>query len=127
MMASNRGLQLLDKLAGEGRTAFTTAEVRDDLGLSPQATSNRLGRLAEAGLVDRVAGGRYALRPIGTLGTAAVWDDLGSAVAAAFAGTPPRIGFLTAIARNRVLVRPVRAIQVASAYRPRLKTLSGRP
>jgi predicted transcriptional regulator of viral defense system len=127
MMASNRGLLLLDKLAGEGRTAFTAAEVRADLGLSPQATSNLLGRLAEAGLVDRVAGGRYALRPIGALGTSAVWDDLGSAVAAAFAGHPHRIGFLTALDDHGLLVRPVRAVQVASAYRPRLKALSGRP
>lgn len=126
-MTTSRGLQLLDKLAGEGRTAFTTAEVRADLGLSPQATSNLLGRLAKAGLLDRVGGGRYALRPIGALGTAAVWDDLGSGVAAAFAGHPHRIGFLTALDHHGLLVRPVRAIHVASAYRPRLKTLSGRP
>jgi predicted transcriptional regulator of viral defense system len=126
-MTTSRGLRLLDKLAAEGRTAFTTAEVRADLGLSPQATSNLLGRLARAGLVDRVAGGRYALRPIGALGTAAVWDDLGSAVAAAFAGHPHRIGFLTALDHHGLLVRPVRAVQVASAYRPRLETLSGRP
>ena len=126
-MTTNRGLMLLDKLAGEGRTAFTAAEVRHDLDLSPQATSNVLGRLVEAGLVDRVGGGRYAIRPIGTLGTAAIWDDLGSAVAAGFTGHPHRIGFLTALDHHGLLIRPVRAIHVASAYRPRLRTLSGRP
>jgi predicted transcriptional regulator of viral defense system len=126
-MTSNRGLVLLDKLAYEGRTGFTTAEVRADLQLSPQATSNLLSRLAAAGLVDRVAGGRYALRPIGSLGTSAVWDDLGSVVGAVFAGRPHRIGFLTALEQHGLLVRPVRRIQVASPYRPRLKALSGRP
>jgi predicted transcriptional regulator of viral defense system len=126
-MTSTRALRLVDKLAGQGRTAFTSAEARDDLGLSPQATSNLLRRLANAGLIDRVGGGRYALRPIGMLGTAAVWDDLGSAAAAAFAGHAHRIGFLTALDHHGLLVRPVRAIQVASSYRPRLKTLSGRP
>jgi predicted transcriptional regulator of viral defense system len=127
IMTTHRGLKLLDKLAGQGRTAFTAAEARHELHLSPQATSNVLGRLVEAGLVDRVGGGRYAIRPIGTLGTAAIWDDLGSAVAAGFAGHPHRIGFLTALDHHGLLVRPVRAIDVASAYRPRLEALSGRP
>lgn len=87
-MTTSRGLKLLDRLAGEGHTAFTTGEVRDELGLSRQATSNLLTRLVEVGLLDRIMGGRYALRPIGRLGTAALWDDLGSAVAALFAGHP---------------------------------------
>ncbi len=125
-MATGRGLQLLDKLAGEGRTAFTAAEVRNALDLSRQATSNLLARLTRAGLVDRVSGGRYAIRPLGALGTAAAWDDLGSAVAAVFAGHPHRIGFLTALDHHGLLVRPVRPIQVASSYRPRTATLSGR-
>lgn len=96
-MATDRGLQLLDRFSGEGRTAFTTAQVREALALSPQATSNLLARLIRAGLVDRVSGGRYAIRPLGALGTAAAWDDLGSAVAALFAGRPHRISFLTAL------------------------------
>ncbi|HVB53574.1 MAG TPA: MarR family transcriptional regulator, partial [Candidatus Acidoferrales bacterium] len=66
-MATKRSLKVLDRLAVEGRTAFTTAEVRSALKLSPQATSNLLSRLAVEGLVDRVAGGRYVLRPIGAL------------------------------------------------------------
>ena len=126
-MVTDRGLQLLDKFAGEGRTAFTSAEVRDTLALSRQAASNLLARLLRAGLVDRVSGGRYAMRPLGSLGTAAAWDDLGSAVAAAFAGHPHRISFLTALDHHGLLVRPVRPILVASAYRPRITTLSGRP
>jgi predicted transcriptional regulator of viral defense system len=54
-MASDRSLRLLDKLASEGRTAFIASEVQEVLELSPQATSNVLGRLVEAGLVDRVS------------------------------------------------------------------------
>jgi predicted transcriptional regulator of viral defense system len=50
-----------------------------------------------------------------------------SAVAAAFAGHPHRIGFLTALDHHGLLVRPARPIQVASSYRPRVATLSGRP
>ena len=111
----------------EGRTAFTSTDVQHALDLSPQATSNLLTRLARAGLVDRVSGGRYAVRPLGALGTAAAWNDLGSAVAAVFAGHPQRIGFLTALDHHGLLVRPVRPIQVASSYRPRTATLSGRP
>jgi len=57
-MATDRSLRLLDKLASEGRTAFTASEIQDALELSPQATSNVLGRLVEAGLVDRVTSGR---------------------------------------------------------------------
>jgi predicted transcriptional regulator of viral defense system len=126
-MASPRGLDLLDRLVGEGRTAFTAADVQDVMHLSPQATSNLLRRLADTGLVDRVARGRYAARQIGSLGTTAVWDDLGSAVAAVFSGHPHRIGFLTALDHHGLLVRPVRAIQVASPFRPRERSLKGRP
>lgn len=126
-MANDRALKLLDRFASEGRTAFSAAEVRDALGTSPQATSNLLTRWAGLGLVDRLAVGRYALRQIGVLGTAAVWDDLGSAVAAVLAGHPHRIGFLTALDHHGLLVRPVRSIQVASPYRPREKALTGRP
>ena len=82
-----------------------------------------------AGLVRRQHHdiGRYAIRQIGVLGTAAVWDDLGSAVAAVFAGHPHRIGYLTALDHHGLLIRPARAIQVARAYRPRSKALAGRP
>ena len=102
-MATKRSLKVLDRLAGEGRTAFTTTEVRSALQISPQATSNVLSRLVVEGLVDRVAAGRYVLRPIGALGNQAVWDDLGSALAAAFSGHPHRIGFLTALDHHGLL------------------------
>jgi predicted transcriptional regulator of viral defense system len=97
------------------------------LSLSPQATSNLFRRLASAGLVDRVAPGRYAIRQLGGLGTGAAWDDLGSAVAALFGANPHRIGFLTALDHHGLLVRPVRPVQVASPFRLRLETLAGRP
>ncbi len=74
-----------------------------------------------------LAVGRYAVRQIGALGTAVAWDDLGSAVAAVFAGHAHRIGFLTALDHHGLLVRVVRSIQVASPYRPREKALTGRP
>jgi predicted transcriptional regulator of viral defense system len=126
-MTNNRTLKLLNQFAREGRTAFTAAEVREALGTSPQATSNLLARWSQSGLVDRIASGKYAMRQIGTLGTAAVWEDLGSAVAAVFTGHPHRIGFLTALDHHGMLVRPVRSIQVASPYRPRETALAGRP
>jgi predicted transcriptional regulator of viral defense system len=126
-MASLRGLDLLDRLVAEGRTAFTAADIQDVMHLSPQATSNLLRRLADTGLVDRVARGRYATRQIGALGTTAVWDDLGSAVAAVCSGHPHRIGFLTALDHHGLLVRPVRTIQFASPFRPRERSLKGRP
>ncbi len=118
---------MLDQLTREGRTAVSAAEVQTKMGLTPQAASNLLNRLTRAGLVDRVAAGRYAIRQLGTLGTAAVWDDLGSAVAAVFTVHPHRIGFLTALDQHGLLVRPVRPVQVASSFRPREESLSGRP
>ncbi len=126
-MALGRSLRLLDEMTAAGRTAFTAVEVRERLGVSPQAASNLLHRLARDGLVERVMGGRYAIRPLGALGTAAGWDDVGSAVAAAFAGQAHRIGFLTALDHHGLLVRPVRSLQIASEYRPRAETVSGRP
>jgi len=126
-MTTVRSLGLLNRLAQEGRTAVSAAEVRAALGLTPQAASNLLSRLARDGLVDRVAAGRYAIRPLGSLGTAAAWDDLGSAVAAVFMNRSHRIGFLTALDHHGLLLRPVRQVQVASPFRPREQSLSGRP
>ena len=126
-MTKDRGLELLNELIREGRTTVSASEVRTAMGLTPQATSNLLHRLTSAGLVDRVAAGRYAIRQLGTLGTAAVWDDLGSAIGALFAPHPHRIGFLTALDLHGLLVRPVLPVQVASPFRTREKFLSGRP
>ena len=127
MVVQDRSLKLLDRWVGSGRTAFTAAEVRHELALSASATSNLLSRLAAAGLVDRVASGRYAIRPIGALGTAAVWDDLGSAVAAVWAGRPHRIGYLTALGHHGLLLHPVRSVFVAGIHRPHVRAVSGRP
>jgi len=126
-MTRDRGLELLNEHAREGRTGVSAAEVQTTMGLSPQAASNLLSRLTRAGLLDRVAAGRYAIRQLGALGTAAVWDDIGSAVAALFASHPHRIGFLTALDHHGLLVRPVRPMQVASPFRPRESSLSDRP
>ena len=126
-MTKDRGLELLNQLTREGRTAVSATEVQTTMGLSPQATSNLLTRLTRAGLLDRVVAGRYAIRQLGNLGTSAVWDDLGSAVAALFAPHAHRIGFLTALDHHGLLVRPVRPVQVASPFRPRENSLTGRP
>jgi len=126
-MTTNRGLELLNQFTREGRTVLSAKEVQATMDLTPQAASNLLNRLTRAGLVDRVAAGRYVIRQLGSLGTAAVWDDLGSAMAALFAGHPHRIGFLTALDHHGLLVRPVRPVQVASPFRPREKALAGRP
>lgn len=126
-MTNSRALNLLDYFASQGRTAFSAADVRNALGTSPQATSNLLTRWTSIGLIDKLAAGRYAIRQIGALGTAAAWNDLGSAVAAIFVGHPQRIGFLTALDHHGLLVRPTRPVQVASPYRPRERALSGRP
>src|SRR5437879_3454991 len=48
-------LSLLDDLAAEERTRLTTREVREELDLSPQAASNLMTRLVEAGFLDRAA------------------------------------------------------------------------
>lgn len=126
-MTKDRSLELLNRLTREGRTAFSAAEIQKMLDLTPQAASNLLRRLIRDGLIDRVAAGRYAIRQLGSLGTAAAWDDLGSAVAALFMHRPHRIGFLTALDHHGLLVRPVRPVQVASPFRPREKSLGGRP
>jgi predicted transcriptional regulator of viral defense system len=126
-MTRDRGLEMLNQLTREGRTAISANEVQTTMDLTPQAASNLLNRLTRAGLVDRVAPGRYAIRQLGSLGPGAVWDDIGSAVAALFGPHPHHIGFLTALDHHGLLVRPVRPVQVASPFRPRKKSLTGRP
>lgn len=126
-MATRRGLQLINDFVGEGHTAFTAADVRYALQISPQAASNLMRRLAQDGLIERVARGRYTARPLGELGTSAAYVDLGAAVAALFAGSAHRVGFLSALDHHGLLVRPVRTIYVASTRRPRVDAASGRP
>lgn len=121
------GLQLLDDFVSEGLTQFTTADAAARLGRSPAATGNLLRRLVRDGLLDHVRRGHYAIRQLGTLGTAAAAENVLLAVAAGFGPTPHRVAYRTALDQLDLLVHPSRAIQVALTKSTRSKTLSGRP
>jgi predicted transcriptional regulator of viral defense system len=121
------GLQLLDRLVADDQLQFTATDAAVRLGRSPTATSNLLRRLLREGLVDRVRRGRYAIRPLGTLGTRVAAEDVLLAVAAGFPATPHRIAYRTALDHLELLVHPSRSIQVALARPTRSGTLSGRP
>jgi predicted transcriptional regulator of viral defense system len=123
----NRTLQLLDDKLTVGQTGLTTREVRERLGLSPQAASNLLTRWREAGLVDRVAPGHYAIRQLGLLGTRAASEDVALAVGAFFAGKAHRIAYRSALDYHGLLTHPARTIQVACPREVTVKQLSGRP
>jgi predicted transcriptional regulator of viral defense system len=127
MTTKNRYIDLLDELAMEGKEAFTTHDVQELGDLSPQAASNLLTRLVHHGLVDRVARGRYVMRPFGALGTRAAAEDVALAVGAAFGGKPHRIAYRSALDWHGLLEHPSRQIVVAADRRPRLRELSGRP
>jgi len=120
-------LQLLDDKLAAGHTRLTMREVRERLGLSPQAASNLLTRWRDAGLVDRVAPGHYAIRQLGLLGTRAASEDVALAVGAFFAGEPHRIAYRSALDRHGLLTHPARTIQVACQREVTVKQLSGRP
>jgi predicted transcriptional regulator of viral defense system len=122
----NHILQLLDELAAEERGGITTAQLRERLSVSEQSASNMLSRLVQAGLLDRVARGSFALRPLGQLGTRAASQDIALAVAAAFSGEPHRIAFRSALDHHGLLIHPARTIQVAMPRRARLQRISGR-
>jgi predicted transcriptional regulator of viral defense system len=119
-------LDLVNTLVAEGRESFTFDDARELLGVSAPATANALHRLGRQGLVDRVARGRYAVRPLGSLATATATDDLGLAVAAAFESREHRIGYLSALGELGLLVHPVRTVQVACTSQARIAQLSGR-
>jgi predicted transcriptional regulator of viral defense system len=123
----NRTLQLLDDKLMAGQAGVTSREVRERLGLSSQAASNLLSRWREAGLVDRVAPGHYAIRQLGLLGTRAASEDVALAVGAFFAGEPHRIAYRSALDHHGLLTHPARTIQVASPREITVKELSGRP
>lgn len=122
-----KSLQLLDELVAEGTTVVTPSAVRARTGGSPQSVVNMLSRLVDAGLLDRVARGRYVVRPIGLLKTSAAAEDLALAVGALFDGKPHRIAYRSALDHHGLLVHPARAIQVASPSRVKITELSGRP
>ncbi len=128
MITSSLGMDLLDALAAEGRTATTAAEVRERLGLSPQAASNLLARLVRDGFAERVRRGEYILQPLGELGVFAVAGDrLAEAVALAVGDRAHRICYRTALHEHGLLTRPGRTIQVAVDRRLRVRSLGGRP
>jgi predicted transcriptional regulator of viral defense system len=120
------GLRLLDEFASEGGAQFTSADAAAHLGRSPAATGNLLRRLVRDGLLDRVRRGHYAIRQLGTLGTAAAAENVLLAVAAGFAHMPHRVAYRTALDQLDLLVHPSRTIQVALAKPTRSETLSGR-
>lgn len=121
------GLRLLDSLVSEGMTRFTSAEAEARLGRSPAATGNLMRRLVRDGLVDRVRRGHYAIRQLGTLGTAAAAESVLLAVAAGFAHVPHRVAYRTALDQHDLLAHPSRTIQVALTRPTRSEALSGRP
>jgi predicted transcriptional regulator of viral defense system len=123
----DEGLRLLDHLVAEGALQFTASEAEARLGRSRTGTANLLRRLMREGLIDRVRRGHYAIRQLGTLGTAAAAEDVLLAVAAGFAGTPHRVAYRSALDQLDLLSHPSRTIQVALARPTRTATLSGRP
>jgi predicted transcriptional regulator of viral defense system len=120
-------LKPLDDRLAVGKTTLTSRELREELGLSPSGTSNLLARWRRAGLVDRVARGRYAIRQIGLLGTRASSENVALAVAALVEGRAHRIAYHSALDFHGLLTRPVRSVQIASPHRFASTVVSGRP
>ena len=120
-------LKPLDDRLAAGKTTLTSRELRGELGISPSAASNLLARWRRAGLVDRVARGRYAIRQIGLLGTRASSEDVALAVAALVGERDHRIAYHSALDFHGLLTRPVRTVQVASPHRFTSAVISGRP
>jgi predicted transcriptional regulator of viral defense system len=123
----NRDLTFIDGLIASGVEVFETGDASERLGLSSQATSNLLTRLVRQGLVDRVARGRFAIRPLGSLGTRAASEDVALAIGATFQDRPHRIAFRSALDHHGLLVYPAREIVVATNRSTSLSTISGRP
>ena len=126
-MVLKRDLALVDDLFASGTDVFDSAYVSRRLAISAQGTSNLLTRLVRLGLIDRVARGRYAIRPLGSLGTRAASEDVALAVAAAFQERPHRIAFRSALDHHGLLVYPAREITVATDTSTSLSMISGRP
>lgn len=124
---TRHSLQPLDDRLAVGKTTLTSRELRKELGISPSAASNLLARWRRAGLVDRVARGRYAIRQIGLLGTRASSEDVALAVAALVGERAHRIAYHSALDFHGLLIRPVRTIQIASPHRFASAIISGRP
>lgn len=126
-MSTLLGIDLLDALAAEGRSTVTAAEVRERLGVSPQAASNLLARLVRDGFVERIRRGEYILQPLGELGVSAVAGDrLAEAIVLVVGDRAHRLCYRTALHEHGLLTRPGRAIQVAVDRRLRVPSLGGR-
>jgi predicted transcriptional regulator of viral defense system len=122
-----RQLDFLNTLVAEGRTEFTFQDAVHLMSASPPATANTLNRLTQTGLVDRVVRGRYAIRPLGSLGTTAVSEDLSLAVGAAFDGQLHRIAYRSALSEHDLLSHPVRTVYVACEKNVGFSHVSERP
>lgn len=122
-----RNLQFLDEMVAEGKNVITPSAVQARTGQSPQAAGNMLTRLVDAGLLEKVARGRYVVRPIGLLNTSAASEDIALTVGALFAGKPHRIAYRSALDYLGLLIHPSRTMQVASPVRIKVSTVSGRP
>ncbi len=127
LQSLQHGLALANDLVAEGRLTFTFKDAEKRLGKSKTATANLLKRMENAGLVDRVRRGHYAVRQLGVLGTPAAAEDLALCVGAALKGLPHRIAYQNALYEHDLVVHPARTIQVATARRVRTRRLSGRP
>jgi predicted transcriptional regulator of viral defense system len=122
----SKQLDILDELAAAGKETFESRDVQLLAGLSPQSATNILSRLVAHGLVDRVARGRYAFRPLGALRTRAASQDVALAVAAAFGRRPHRIAYRSALDFHGIIDHPSREIIVALAGQTSTKRISGR-
>lgn len=118
-------LELLDEAWGRGERTISPGWLMDRTGQSPQAATNTLRRLTEAGLLDRVSRGRYAIRPLGLLRTSAAVEDPTLIAAAVFGKTPHRVAFKSALDHWNLLTRPSHVLQVASPKRVRRTLASG--
>jgi predicted transcriptional regulator of viral defense system len=120
-------LELVNNLMARGHTEFTFKDALDVSHVSPTATANTLRALTKQGLVDRVTRGRYSIRPIGSLGTSVVNDDLIAAVGGAFAGRTHRIAYRSALSELGLLTHPARTIFVACTQQVRFNMVGSRP
>jgi predicted transcriptional regulator of viral defense system len=122
-----RQLELIDTFLAAGQEEFTFEDAKAALGRSPAATANALRQLNEKGLVDRLTRGHYAIRPLGSLGTSTVTDNLPLAIGATFEGREHRIAYLSALSEIGLLSHPVRTVFVACTQQVRIGTISRRP
>jgi predicted transcriptional regulator of viral defense system len=122
-----RPLELIDSFVAEGKEEFTFDEARSALDRSPSATGNILRRLQDNGLVDRLGHGNYAIRPLGSLHTSTIADDLELTVRAIFGTRQHRIAYTSALVDLGLLTHPVRTITVACIKQVRAEAINRRP